>query len=58
MRVVRIVFVAAIAAGFAGAALSHDDSGIMAVGLAPLAWLAVEGIWRLLDPGASSPPRC
>jgi hypothetical protein len=52
MRVVRIVLVAAIAAGFAGAILLHEESGVMALGLAPLAWLAVEGIWRLLDPPA------
>jgi len=52
MKIVRIVLLVAIAAGFAAAILSHEEPGVMTLGLAPLAWLALEGIWRLLDPTA------
>ena len=41
----------AIAAGllFVGLALAHDDPVVMLVGLAPLAMISVEAVWRLFD---------
>ncbi|MDH4095285.1 MAG: hypothetical protein OEV81_10930 [Betaproteobacteria bacterium] len=39
-----------IVAVYAAAVLGAEERLAMAVGLAPLAWLALEGGWRLLAP--------
>jgi hypothetical protein len=54
MRTARLILVTAIAAGYLAATLAHAESAAMAIGLAPIAWLALEGVWRLLG-GAIKP---
>lgn len=49
MRTARLILVTAIAAGFVAAILSHAENAAIALGLAPIAWLALEGVWRLFD---------
>jgi hypothetical protein len=49
MRAARLILMTAIAAGYVAATLSHAESAAMALGLAPIAWLALEGVWRLFD---------
>ena len=50
MKTVRPAILVAVATGFAAAMLFHEDPGVMTVGLAPIAWLALEGCWRLFGP--------
>jgi hypothetical protein len=50
MKTLRAAILFAVAAGFAAAILFHEDPGVMAVGFAPIAWLALEGCWRLFGP--------
>ena len=57
MRAARSISVVAIAAGYAAAALAHEESAAMAVGLAPIAWLALEGVWRLFGTDAAPRPK-
>jgi hypothetical protein len=56
MRAARLILVTAIAAGFVTAILSHAENAAIALGLTPIAWLALEGVWRLfgatIRPGA------
>jgi hypothetical protein len=47
---VRIALMLAVAAAYAAAISTATDPGAMALGLAPLAWVAFEGCWRLLTP--------
>jgi hypothetical protein len=54
MKPARLILVTAIAAGYVAAALSHEESTAMALGLVPIAWLALEGVWRLF--GAAIKP--
>jgi hypothetical protein len=49
MSAVRVTLVLAAAAAYAAAALLSEHSLAMAVGLAPLAWIAAESCWRLFD---------
>jgi hypothetical protein len=49
MKTVRITLMLAVAAGLAAAVFFHDEPAVMAVGLAPIAWLSLEGCWRLFD---------
>ena len=46
---VRVALAAAAGLLFVTMALAHDEPVVMLVGLAPLALLTVEGVWRLLD---------
>jgi hypothetical protein len=50
VKLVRAGALASVAAVFAAAILSCEDPVMMAVGMAPLAWLALEGVWRLFRP--------
>jgi hypothetical protein len=50
VKPLRIAFVLGIAAAFAAAVLGAERHAAMAVGLAPIAWLALEAAWRLLAP--------
>jgi hypothetical protein len=50
MKLARALLVGGIAAGFASAVLACEEAEVMAVGLAPIAWLAIEAGWRILDP--------
>lgn len=54
MRTTRLILVTVIAAGYVTAALSHAEGAAMGLGLAPIAWLALEGVWRLF--GAAVKP--
>lgn len=49
MKTVRITLMLAVAAGLAAPVFFHDEPAVMTVGLAPIAWLALEGCWRLFD---------
>ena len=51
MNVVRTALMFGVAAAYAAAILQHEQPGAMAVGLAPLVWLTLEGCWRLFDRG-------
>ncbi len=51
MTLVRPAIALGIAVGYAAAVFTDDQPAAMALGLAPLAWLALEGCWRLLRPG-------
>lgn len=51
MALLRSAVALAIALGYATAVLSDEQPAVMALGLAPLAGLALEACWRLLDPG-------
>jgi hypothetical protein len=44
LTAVRVLLTCGAAAGFAGMALSHEESLTMAIGMTPIALLAVEGI--------------
>lgn len=50
MNAPRFALELGIAAAYAAAILGADNPLAMAVGLAPLAWIAVEAGWRLLGP--------
>ena len=50
MSALRLALELGIAAAYAAAVLGAEERLAMAVGLAPLAWLALEGGWRLLSP--------
>ena len=50
MNAPRLALELGIAAAYAAAVLGAEERLAMAVGLAPLAWLALEGGWRLLSP--------
>jgi hypothetical protein len=43
----RALLAAGIAAGYAAAVLANDDPAPYAIGLAPIALLALEACWRL-----------
>ena len=45
----RAVVALAVATAYAVAIASAASPAATAIGLAPLAWLALEGGWRLLD---------
>ncbi|HEX5094177.1 MAG TPA: hypothetical protein VFV84_15955 [Burkholderiales bacterium] len=47
MKTARLALVACIAAAFAAAALASEHHVAMAIGLLPIAWLAMEAAWRL-----------
>jgi hypothetical protein len=49
MIAARVTLALAITAGYAAAVFSDAEPAVMAFGLAPLAWLALEAGWRLLD---------
>jgi hypothetical protein len=46
---VRVALAAAAGLLFVTMALAHDEPVVMLVGLAPLALLTAEGVWRLFD---------
>ena len=50
MSAVRATLALGIVAAYAAVVLGAGDHLAMAVGLAPLAWLALEGGWHLLTP--------
>jgi hypothetical protein len=50
VNALRLTLELGIAAAYAAAVLGAEERLAMAVGLAPLAWLALEGGWRLLSP--------
>jgi hypothetical protein len=50
MGTVRLALVLGIAAVFAAAVLGSEHRAAMAIGLAPIAWIAIEAACRL--PGA------
>jgi len=50
MNGTRFVLELGIAAAYAAAILGAEHPVAMAVGLAPLAWIALEAGWHLLDP--------
>lgn len=45
----RAIVVAAIAGLYAAAVFTDEQPAVVAVGFAPLAWLALEAGWRLFD---------
>jgi hypothetical protein len=45
----RAIVVAAIPGLYAVAVLTDEHPAVVAVGFAPLAWLALEAGWRLFD---------
>lgn len=45
----RAVVVAAIAGLYAATILTAEQPAVVALGFAPLAWLALEAGWRLFD---------
>jgi hypothetical protein len=49
MRWIRIVLATAAGLAFVGLALAHERPVVMLVGLAPLAMIAVEAVWRLFS---------
>lgn len=52
MNAVRMALVLAVAAAYVAAVRTSGDPAVMALGLAPLAWIALEACWRLFDPRA------
>lgn len=54
MRPARYAVLAVAVALFAWMVVRHEDPAMMLVGMAPLAWIAFEGLWRLLEPGGSA----
>jgi len=50
MNAVRVAVVLGVAAAYAAAVLTYEEPVTMALGMAPLAWIALEGGWRLLGP--------
>lgn len=44
-----------VLAAFAAAILTHEEPGVLLVGLLPVAWLAVELVWRGLESPAGAP---
>lgn len=50
MKAARFAATACVGAAFAAAVFATDDPASFAVGLAPLAWIALEGCWRLMVP--------
>jgi hypothetical protein len=46
-RFARIGLVAAGLAAYGAAVLEHPEPLVMALGLAPIAWIALEAFWRL-----------
>jgi len=52
VNLVRIAVVLAIAAAYAAAVRASEVPAVTALGLAPLAWIALEACWRLFDPRA------
>ena len=44
-----------VLAGYFAAAGTHEDPLVMLVGLFPLAWIAIELAWRLLEPRGGEP---
>lgn len=49
MNGVRALALCAVTAAFALTIASHDEAFVLFVGLSPLLWLALEGVYRLLD---------
>lgn len=49
MSALRAAALLAIALAFGVAIADHEDSLTLAVGLCPLIWIALEGVWRLLS---------
>jgi hypothetical protein len=49
LSLLRYAATAAVALLFLGMAASASDPLVMGVGLLPLAWIAVEAVWRLFD---------
>lgn len=49
MTAPRATLVLGIAAAYAAAVFSHPQPATMALGLAPLAWIALEAGWCLFD---------
>jgi hypothetical protein len=50
MNAVRATLALGIAAAYAAVVLASEQPAAMALGLAPLAWIALEGCWRLCAP--------
>ena len=49
MKPLRIALVLGIAAAFAAAVLGAERHAALAIGLAPIAWIALEAAWRVFD---------
>lgn len=47
-NLMRFVLIAAIAVFYVSAFSEHSDPAVMAVGLFPLVWIALETVWHLL----------
>jgi len=46
MSALRWGLACGVIAGFVAIALGHEDPSVLLVGLFPVAWLAVELVWR------------
>ena len=46
MNALRWSLVCSVIAGFVAVALAHEEPWMLLVGLFPIAWLAVELVWR------------
>ena len=49
MSILRWSVVCAVISAFVAAALAHDEPVVLLVGLFPVAWLAVEFVWRAFE---------
>lgn len=47
-KLMRFVLVAATVLFYANAVFEYPDPAVMAVGLVPLVWIALEVVWHLL----------
>jgi len=52
MKSARRAFLIVFAGLYLSQIVRHDDPVTTLVGTLPLAWVALEGLWRLLDPHA------
>ena len=46
MNPLRWILLGAVVATYLATAMAHDEPGLLLIGLFPLAWIAVEGVWR------------
>jgi len=47
MNPLRWIVAGAVLASYFATALAHEEPGMMLIGLFPLAWLAIEAVWRM-----------
>jgi hypothetical protein len=46
----RLALLLGVVAAYVAAVRASEEPAVMALGLAPIAWIALEACWRLFDP--------